>query len=129
MTFHLMAFNRTLTNLGQLTMALNGAQLSNKFGYCPHCLAFRTCNSLPLGPMPSSSPYTKEIHVLLSINLWVCQDGVFLQANFLCVDARVHSPLGEVSLYGWSPALQVWNQLLHYIQIITLFFFGQFLSS
>ena len=36
--------------------------------------------------------------------------------------AREHSPLGEVSLYGWSPVLQVWIQLLRYTQITTYFF-------
>ena len=35
-----------------------------------------------------------------------------------------HSLLGEVSLYGWSPVLQVWIRLLHYIQK-TIIFLGQ----
>ena len=30
---------------------------------------------------------------------------------------------GEVPLKGWSPVLQVWIQLLHYIQITTYFLF------
>ena len=37
---------------------------------------------------------------------------------------REHSPMGEVSLYGWPPVLQVWIQLLHSIQK-HIFFLGQ----
>ena len=37
---------------------------------------------------------------------------------------REHPPLREVSLHGWSPVLQVWIQLLHYIQK-HIFFVGQ----
>ena len=34
---------------------------------------------------------------------------------------REHSPLGKVSLYGWSLVLQVCTELLHYILIATYF--------
>ena len=37
--------------------------------------------------------------------------------------SREHSLLGDVSLNGWSPVLQVWIQLLHYIQITAYFLF------
>ena len=35
--------------------------------------------------------------------------------------ARLHSSLGDVSLYGWSIILKVWIQLLHYIQATKYF--------
>ena len=34
--------------------------------------------------------------------------------------------LGEVSLWSWSPVLQAWIQLLHYIQIRTYFLFWSY---
>ena len=37
--------------------------------------------------------------------------------------SREHSPLGEVSLYTWSPGLPVWTQLVHYIVKIIHFLF------
>ena len=42
---------------------------------------------------------------------------------------REHSPLGEVSLYDWSPVLQVWTQQLHYIQITHIYLIGQIKSG
>ena len=42
-------------------------------------------------------------------------DNTRLQQNVYLIQ------IGEVSLYGWSPVLQVWVQLLHYIQITTYF--------
>ena len=38
---------------------------------------------------------------------------------------REQSPLGKVSLYSWSPVLQVWIQLLQYIQNQNILFLGQ----
>ena len=40
---------------------------------------------------------------------------------------REHSTSGELSLYGWSPVLQVWIQMLHYIHAKKqhIFFLGQ----
>ena len=50
---------------------------------------------------------------------FVCLLVALLNLSINCYD----STEGEVSLNGWSAVVQVWTQLLHYIQIFTHFLF------
>ena len=60
---------------------------------------------------------------LLNVDRLVCFKIAFA-VNYISL-SREHSPLEEVSLYGWSPDLQVW--MIHYKQKQHIFFVGQVL--